>query len=702
MASHSHHPMENEKPAGFSQIQDRSGRDSHHAVRGSTAGDANNAEHDAVEVRSRAAAAPTAREEVNEVGRTSCVGVGGGGGGGSRGGLVGAFLALLAEGISSCCDLRDALGRTALHEAAEQGDSDVAKILLNAGASVDPRCRRMITPLMLASRRGHGGVVRLLLRAGAGGTDRQDDEWTRVEWRSTALHHAARGGHADVVSILLDAGFYRDQHDEAGLTPVEISARAGSASSPATTRSLLCAGGGGGGGGGGERGGKLVHDYVNMAAEDVDIVRGLADGGAFLDWQDETGGETALHRAAHFQHSHVANVLIGAGADVNLRNVRGASPLHVAASTGCVRIMAALLRAGADREARMGNGRSPLHLAVINNKPGAVLLLLRAGASTEHRDLQRGQTPLSEASEYALAPIIRLLVQAGADVQSRSKPGLTVLHWACRFNSPDSVAVLLSAGADPDAAEQAEAAASAGAEGTTSLSPPQSPLSMGARRLKAEDVIGFGDPSRRAEDPRRPFMGELRAAAERRLDPVAHSRIAQLLREAKKDRAWRRRGWLVLLLVKRRDEGVRASPGEKTPSAPGVGVESESPAPSDAGAREVNVSEDPKTARVGVHAPPRKSQRVGGGNNRSPTVPVPPKNSLEGARNEPQLVDAGGGGGGVGVGADRVGAPFSTKLQAEMEAGGGNRLLVSTAVVEALLELASVEAGVFRSVVSYV
>lgn len=618
--------------------------------------------------------------------------------------MVGAFFTLLAEGISSCCNLRDALGRTALHEAAEQGDSVVAKALLDAGARVDPRCRRKVTPLMLASRRGHADVVRLLLRAGAGEIDRQGDETSPVEWRSTALHHAARGGDVDVVSTLLDAGFQREQRDEAGLTPAEISARAGHASSPEATRRLL--------GAGSDRGGKLVHDYVNMVAEDVAIVRGLVDAEAFLDWQDEPGGDTALHRAAHFQHSRITEVLLRAGTDVNLRNVRGGSPLHVAASTGCVRIMTALLEAGANREARMDNGRSPLHLAVINSKPDAVLLLLRAGANTEHRDLERGQTPLSEASEYTLAPIIRLLLEAGADVESRSTAGLKPLHWACRFNSPDSVAALLAGGADPEEVERAPAPAPAviGASGVLIL--PSQPR-RAALELKAADVIGFGDPSRAAEDPRRPFVGELRGASERRLDPAASSRVAQLLHEARKDRAWRRRGWLVVL-VKRRDDRTRASVGGRVAKSVAGGVvvgggdvvRSRHGGVKEEGNVPKNVPKDRKkrTRVVGVPRKSPRATRVSSGRNNALTVVGDPPSSLEGARNGLRLV---GGAVAVDPGADIRGGRDSAELQAEKSSPGcgtqdGDGSQLSAGTIEALLELASVEAGVFRNVLSYV
>ncbi|CAM9610814.1 unnamed protein product, partial [Laminaria digitata] len=196
--------------------------------------------------------------------------------------------------------------------------------LLRIGACVDPRSQRKATPIMLAASRGHVEVVVLLLHYHAG----QSDCWALNRyrcgighWRSTALHCAAAGGHVRVVELLLDAGFDRGQHDGAGLTPAEVSARQSHSTSPAITHLLLpiC-----------DMGGKLVHDYVSMTIQDVATVSGLVRGGAFLDWQDGTG-ETPLHRAAYFNHVSISRILLQAGAATNIRSHVGASPLHVAA-----------------------------------------------------------------------------------------------------------------------------------------------------------------------------------------------------------------------------------------------------------------------------------------------------------------------------------------------------------------------------------
>lgn len=124
-------------------------------------------------------------------------------------------------------DRFDPSGRTSLHWCAQQGHLEVTKLLLLAGANVEPRChgQRMATPLMLAAGAGHEKVVSALLAAGAGLADRCIDNDRCVhQWKPTALHHAAGSGNEAIVSILLGTGFDRGQHDEAGLTPVEVSA----------------------------------------------------------------------------------------------------------------------------------------------------------------------------------------------------------------------------------------------------------------------------------------------------------------------------------------------------------------------------------------------------------------------------------------------------------------------------------------------
>jgi uncharacterized protein len=61
----------------------------------------------------------------------------------------------------------DEEANTALHHAAELDHINMVRMLLDAGAAVDPENRDGVTPLMLAASRGYVTVVELLLAKGA-------------------------------------------------------------------------------------------------------------------------------------------------------------------------------------------------------------------------------------------------------------------------------------------------------------------------------------------------------------------------------------------------------------------------------------------------------------------------------------------------------------------------------------------------------
>lgn len=102
-------------------------------------------------------------------------------------------------------------GGTVLHIAAAQGDVDVAKVLLDHGAKVEPFTKRGRTPLSSAiasSRRRNHDMVRLLLQHGAS-----------IDLANSAgpplLHTAIARNDCLLLRILLDAGADVDVTDEA-------------------------------------------------------------------------------------------------------------------------------------------------------------------------------------------------------------------------------------------------------------------------------------------------------------------------------------------------------------------------------------------------------------------------------------------------------------------------------------------------------
>jgi ankyrin repeat protein len=115
-------------------------------------------------------------------------------------------------------------GMTALHWAADRGDSAMAAELLRAKASVKPRTRiGAYTPLHIAARTGNPAVVRALLSAGS-------DVKATTTSGATALHFAAAAGNADVVKALLAKGADPNARESTwGQTPLIFAAEYGRA-----------------------------------------------------------------------------------------------------------------------------------------------------------------------------------------------------------------------------------------------------------------------------------------------------------------------------------------------------------------------------------------------------------------------------------------------------------------------------------------
>ena len=134
-------------------------------------------------------------------------------------------LAEVRDLIETGADVNAALGdgMTALHWSAERGDSDVASLLLSAGAQVESTTRLgAYRPLHLAAKGGHVSVVRELLQAGALPNP------STMTGNVTPLHLAAASGSASSVAILIEHGAEVDRSETVwGQTPLMFAAAAG-------------------------------------------------------------------------------------------------------------------------------------------------------------------------------------------------------------------------------------------------------------------------------------------------------------------------------------------------------------------------------------------------------------------------------------------------------------------------------------------
>ncbi|GFO11390.1 ankyrin repeat and socs box protein 1-like [Plakobranchus ocellatus] len=121
-------------------------------------------------------------------------------------------------------------------------------------------------------------------------------------------------------------------------------------------------------------------------------------------------GCTPVRLAATGGHETCLNLLIKAGADINIVDVKGQTPLFVAVKNrrlGCARL---LLESGACPDGDSKNSSTPLYVAFMNGDIQYVLLLLQYGAHPDKlRHLSPGSTLLFHGG---FAPKISTLVAA--------------------------------------------------------------------------------------------------------------------------------------------------------------------------------------------------------------------------------------------------------------------------------------------------
>ncbi|NXI47689.1 ANR39 protein, partial [Galbula dea] len=91
----------------------------------------------------------------------------------------------------------DLAGYTALHYASRNGHLGVCRLLLRWGAHCNARTPGGATPLHRASYCGHLAVAQLLLAHGADAAATDEDGWT-------SLHKAAEQGHRELCVLLLE------------------------------------------------------------------------------------------------------------------------------------------------------------------------------------------------------------------------------------------------------------------------------------------------------------------------------------------------------------------------------------------------------------------------------------------------------------------------------------------------------------------
>jgi ankyrin repeat protein len=139
----------------------------------------------------------------------------------------------------------------------------------------------------------------------------------------------------------------------------------------------------------------------------------------------EPDGTTALHWAVRYDDVTLVERLIKAGAKATVTNRYGVTPIALACESGSGAVVEQLLEAGVSPNATGPLGETALHTCAHTGNVDAAKALLARGAAVNAGDNWRGQTPLMWAAAQGHAAMVRVLVEAGADVNARS----TVVTW---------------------------------------------------------------------------------------------------------------------------------------------------------------------------------------------------------------------------------------------------------------------------------
>jgi ankyrin repeat protein len=375
-------------------------------------------------------------------------------------------------------------GVTPLLEAARYGDVATIKALLDGGADVQAAAREGETPVMAAARTGNVEAVRLLIERGA------DVNAAESLQEQTALMWAAAEGHLEVVDVLLDNGAdpnrkaratelttrsTRADYPSGGFTALHWAVRNGDepvvrrlveggadlniTNADGATPMMLA----------------IVNDRFDLVPALVELGADADDGSLYYamemrdattDWRARDGSRLRADHPNELTALDVARVLLEAGADpdkpvaVQMHNASmccdpkaNATPFYRAAVAADVEALKLMLDYDPDfawvpesiktgpRQPGDTGGKTALMVAMNGGKG--------VGMAGGPGDIREGiAPPFREVSNRNPVDAVALLLQAGADPDAKTPDGDTALHLAAFAGKLDIVRALVEGGAD--------------------------------------------------------------------------------------------------------------------------------------------------------------------------------------------------------------------------------------------------------------
>lgn len=153
-------------------------------------------------------------------------------------------------------------------------------------------------------------------------------------------------------------------------------------------------------------------------------------------------------RAVNTDNARTVNELLAKGFDPNTRSTSGQVALYLALGENfSPKVADALLTSPAlDVNAANAVGETPLMMAAMHGRLDWANKLLARGAAVQ----KPGWSPLHYAATGPNIQVLTLLLDRGADINSRAPNGSTPLMMAARYGAEDNVKLLVKRGADKE------------------------------------------------------------------------------------------------------------------------------------------------------------------------------------------------------------------------------------------------------------
>ena len=183
---------------------------------------------------------------------------------------------------------------------------------------------------------------------------------------------------------------------------------------------------------------------------DISAVKELLKNGVYVHAQDKLG-RCALVSAAYKNNLEIVDLLISAGADVNMKDDTLQSAYLISTSDGFTELLKKTLKAGADVLCTDSYNGTGLIRAADRGHVEIIRELLKTDIRVNHIN-RIGWTALHEAVILGdggprHTEVVRMLVDAGADVNMPDKDGVSPLVHAKNKGYADMIKIMENSGA---------------------------------------------------------------------------------------------------------------------------------------------------------------------------------------------------------------------------------------------------------------